>query len=347
MAGQTLFADFSLTTGGETGVDAANAWRNMQDAIDGKNGTAPSADLVKCANEQLVSTRIDLDQGSGDFTNGSLVFQGNNSSFVNDGTRAVLNANNNDISLMLINGPDYIRFENFVFKNTNAAVGNDLIVAPSSSVGNFYDFINCVFDGAHSLIDMGVVGLGGALFYKCMFLNAASNAIELRTSTSPLHFFVGCVFDTISGAALVGNSSVVLIDCFFIDVTGNGIMLSSTSGSSRGIAMNCTFENCADGIQNAQFFRAIGCRFTNNTVAIDSNAIVSLINSYMPDTGQDRANTTKTTGVVEEIFIDGSNSNNTSGDDTDGGYADPANGDFDLDSTKASQYNQRNSLESS
>ena len=50
----------------------------------------------------------------------------------------------------------------------------------------------------------------------------------------------------------------------------------------------------------------------------------------MPDTGEDRANTTKTSGNVQELIVNGTNYNELSGTDVAGGYTDVSSKDFTL-----------------
>lgn len=343
----TYYADFDLITGGETGADAANAWRNHQDSIDGKSLATPplaAADIVLCKGTDTIATRIDQDQGSGSWEAGMITFRGVNSSWANDGTRAIIDGNNNAIDLILFSGTDYIRYENFVFKNTNAASGNDGITGASYNASLGLEFINCVFDDCHDLFFTANAGIRDPFFLKCQFLNAAGNSFDGALSDSIQSTFVQCIFDTASLQHInTSGSPVFLIDCYFLNATGNAVSIDT--GIYHSLVYNCTFDGNSDAIQQASLIKIIGSRFTNNTVGIDSDGIATIAQSYMPDTAQDRANTTKTTGIVDEIFLAGSNSNNLSGTDTDGGYAAPATGDFNLDESKASLYNQVVDLE--
>jgi hypothetical protein len=347
MSRNTLYADFDLITGGETGADAANAWRNFQDAIDGKNGSIPVADTIKCTGTDTRTVKIDLDQGSGDSTDGYLEFIGCNSSFVNNGERAVIDGDNNSIVLLNANGPDYVRFANFVFKNAGGSNGM-AFAATGYSHSDYYEFINCVFDNCYRALSLSAQSMNNIHFHMCQFLNSRNSAVYTYFGNTV--YFTQCLFDASAVSHLLSHSGgmlAVLIDCYFIDATGNAIEISG----NQNLIYNCIIDGGADLLQSGGTCKVIGTRMTNGTVGIDSDSIITLINSYMPDTGEDRANTTKITGIVDEIVINGSNSNNLSGPDTDGGYADPANGDFNLDKPiseggKASQYNQVVDLES-
>lgn len=341
----TYYADFDLTTGSNDGTTQANAWQTLQAAIDGLNGTTPTAgDIVLCTGTDTISTVIDVDQNSGTATN-PLIFRGVNSSFSNDGTRATVDGNNNSIDLINFNNVDFIIFENFVIKNTDGGTNNEGVTATGYSTCRGIHFINTVFDDCYRGVNMGTQGLIGTRFFLCQFLNS-SYGVYLGSNDAANTLFQYCLFDTLSLQGIRSpGAQVFLLDCYFIDVTDEAFFEQDAVLSLLSVVSNCTFENCGDGIESDKPVFIDSCRFTSCTVGIDSDGYAILNNVYMPDTGEDRANTTKITGNYLELVVQGTNNNDLSGTDTDGGYADPTTGDFNLDQSKASLYNTEHDLE--
>ena len=136
-------------SGADDGSSQTDAWTTLQRAVDGTDGTQPTAgDTVKCKHgtgvDETLSAIIDMDGLTGSLAGGYVKYIGVNSSWVNDGTKYDLDANSAvDHCKEAYAASDYIWFENFIFRN---AIQSGVDYDPSTASGNIGDvYINCEF----------------------------------------------------------------------------------------------------------------------------------------------------------------------------------------------------------
>lgn len=316
-------------TGNDDGTTQTDAWTSLQRAIDGTNGTQPVAgDSVRCRGTETVSARTDSDGNSGDLTSGYIDYIGVNSSWVEDGTPYTLDADNNSIDVINLVS-DQIRWRNFRFTNTSGS-GNDAVNV--SGYAGCYDneFINCDFDNCDDGFMTGPAGSRRTSFYRCRFYDNRGYGIVNSGNINEFIFSWCSFYNNGSGGVFAENTynvRYIARNCLFVNNTGNGIK----TGTEQSFFFNCIFHgNSLNGVEATFYTKFIGCRITDNAVGIDSDAVVSLFHTYMPDTGEDFANTAKFTGLLDQLSLAGVNTNNLSGTDTNAGYNGEATNDFNL-----------------
>ena len=109
-------------TGSDTGAEQTNAWTSLQRAIDGTNGTQPTAgDIVKCradgtSADETITVLIDIDGNTGTAA-APIQYVGVNSSWVDDGTqyKIVGDAGTTPVNILSFSSAtvDYNQFKNF------------------------------------------------------------------------------------------------------------------------------------------------------------------------------------------------------------------------------------------
>lgn len=319
-------------TGNDDGSTKTDAWTTLQRAIDGTVGTKPGAgDVVLATGTENVTAVTDSDGNAGDLTSGVVTFRGVNSSWVNDGTRYGMNAVGNSIDILRLSA-NYIKFENFELYNTSKTSSDDGIVINGyeSLSGNV--LVNCIVRDVYKGINGGNSSVADLAIIKTKIYDTTSGAIIFGSATNL--FLSLCNIYNIGGRGLFvnfGSGCKIIHETIIRDCTSEGIKIGS---SGVCVLLNAVLHNNGDGIESeVTITYIIGGRITSNTVGIDSDDIANLIGVYMPDTGEDLANTTKTTGLVDEIVLDGTNTNNLSGTDTDGGYEDSSTNDYNLTDT--------------
>ena len=331
----TYYVD-PAASGANDGTSWTDAWETLQRAVDGTDGTQPDAgDTVLCRGTETLSAVVTFDGNPGTKAGGRVIYRGVNASGVNDGTRFVLDGNDQAIDIMSLLC-DFIQVENFEVHNTNEASGYSGIVCDSGYVSfENHLFINCYIHNCYDGVYSGSGGMTNAVFIKCRFENNANGGVNYQNSigfrffycnfqgnggwghwgvTSSRSMFIGCTIldNTGGGAYFWQNGMPQFVNCVINNNGGEGIDLGSGDGNYVGLIL--------------------GCRITDNTVGIDfTNTPGTLMWSYMPDTGEDLANGTKTVGSsFVEPLINGVNTNDLSGTDVDGGYVDSVTDDYNL-----------------
>jgi len=326
-------------TGTDTGASWTSAWTTLQRAIDGTGGTQPTAgDEVLMRGTETVTVQIDLDGLSG--TNGSYVrFTGVNASGVNDGTRYVLSASGS-ISVLKIpsSPPDYLYFCNIEITGSSGhgIEYNNYALAIAHTWNNVY--VHACSDGVHA----NSQAAQGLNFIQCRFNDNSGDGVDANCYGAYL-----CEARNNGGkgfsharAGKVGTA-LVFYGCLVDGNTGDGIYCSGSSQVSGFAILNCVIDGNATAINHRNYNTVIlGNRITSNTTGVDLLSTSfggSMIYNYMPDTAQDRVNTTNIGGSTPVYISDkaGSDSNNLAGTDTNAGYNAPATGDFNLVSSAA------------
>jgi hypothetical protein len=110
--GATYYCHLGLATGDDNGTTSANAWRTLQKAVDGTNGTQPTAgDMVLVYNQETTTANVDFDGPNGTRAGGYVKFVGVNSSWVNDGTRFKIAAGTG-VERAIVGTSEYLWIEN-------------------------------------------------------------------------------------------------------------------------------------------------------------------------------------------------------------------------------------------
>jgi len=329
----TYYCYPGLGSGDDDGSSEANAWSTLQRAIDGTDGTQPGAgDVVLCRGTDTLSATVDFDGTSGSEAGGFVIYRGVNSSWVNDGTRFIVDANNGSYNCIKLTS-DYIKIENFDIGNTSEEADRNCVEFGNYSGCDYIVLINCDIHNGYFGVSTGASGSSGMTLIKCKIRDNANTGFH-HTSAGIIFNIHMCSVYNNSGAGVYvqgGGASFNIFGCLIRDNTLNGIR---SSGAQPINIMNTVIHGNSDGIECGNlYFNGIGLRITSNTVGIDSDGLANLVGVYMPDTGEDLANTTKITGNYDEVLIAGANTNDLSGTDTDGGYEGSSTDDYNLTDT--------------
>jgi len=330
----TYYCYPGLGSGDDDGSSEANAWSTLQRAIDGTDGTQPGAgDVVLCRGTDTLSATVDFDGTAGSGAGGFVIYRGVNSSWVNDGTRFIVDANNGSYHCIKLTS-DYIKIENFDIGNTSEESNQNCVDIGSYAGCDYLVLINCDIHNGDFGVYIGSSGSAGMTLIKCKIRDNADHGFRYGSGGFGFNFHMCSVYNNGGAGLSVGgaNASFNIFGCLIRDNTLNGIQTASDSQPIN--IMNTVIHGNSDGIEcKSPYFNGIGLRITSNTVGIDSDGLANLVGVYMPDTGEDLANTTKTTGNYDEVLIAGVNTNNLSGTDTDGGYEGSSTDDYNLTDT--------------
>lgn len=329
----TYYCDCDLTTGNNDGTTQANAWQTLQRAIDGTDGTQPTAgDTVLCKGTDSISAAIDMDGGSGTYNGGYLKFVGVNASWVNDGTYFVIDGGSNTIDgIYHSQTKPFIWLENIKIQHCDGTAGinsaaayadewifNNVWVYSCDGHGmsglyfRYTKFFRCRFtdntgDGVYRF------GLNPR-FHYCEFMGNTGDGIDIYSASS---VFNGCIFHN-NGAWGVDSISLAdFINCIFDSNASGGFKIAGSADEAPTF-IGCRVTNhsgagdvgvsIAGTAERSQF---VGCYFGNNTTAITA----------------DRYDVIPIAGSTSHVVLNGS--------ETDHGYTTPASDDFNLDPDKA------------
>ena len=214
----TYYVDTTVSGGSDDGSSWANAWNDLQAAID---KPLAAGDVVLCysngyTNRETPAATIDFDGTSGNTTSGYIKFIGcstNTGDGSPDGTKYVLDGGGARSPLAAITS-DYIWIENFRFTN---AFG-DGVAAASASDADYWVWINCDFD------NNGDDGFSGEL------------------SVPDYHYFIGCKFfgNSYSGCEWGGNY-FVFVNCVAYQNGAEGI--GGIGGQAKTLVRCLSYDN--------------------------------------------------------------------------------------------------------
>lgn len=316
----TYYADFDLTTGNNDGSNAANAWKTMADVFAGSNGTAPAAgDTVLCKGTDVLGASVEP-SASGAYNTGYIKFIGVDSSWNNVGgsARAVLDGNGGAYSVLYCNtGRSYLWFENFIFKNTNKASGNCAVRIVTNN-SYYWTFVNCIYRDCYRGVDNNLGYSRYITHIRCAAHSNSNYGFGDYYST-----YIGCRAYNNGGAGFSGAYGVIK-GCIAHDNSsdgfydyGNYAIFDSVAYGNSGDA----WERNYPGGSNA----LIGFRAASNTRGINvSGTNRPVIFYYYGD------NTTETSGYYDEILNNGASTVTLNGTDTNEGFVDPSNDDYNL-----------------
>ena len=264
-----FYADFDLTTGLNDGSSSANAFQTLQDVLDAIVATTiVGGDVVLSTGTDTLlavpSAGVIIDPIN------PVIFRGVNSSFVNDGTRAVVDCNSAVAGALRSTGSGIqgFEFENFTFQN---------------STGNFID------ETAGSITFIG--------FKNCKFLNCGGYVFDAIDNFN----VIDCYFSGTVSGDFFACSRFNVLRCFFIGGSGYvtfqsnrytmsdfivhdyfiGTDITSTFASvTNGVIDTCSSRGCFIRNQN---FHISNIRITNTATAIDASVNVdgsSYSNTY-------------------------------------------------------------------
>ena len=314
----SYYVDPAATSGNNDGSSQVNAWLSLQRAIDGEDGVQPTAgDKVLCRAQdgvipdETLAARIDVDGGNGTTTN-PLQITGVNSSWIEDGTQYVINGNNVATEILYFGASQYQKWLNFkVF----GAIGYSIEFMVSGA--RMVNFINCWVSGGY-----------GARFFRnslgsvirCLFENSSHGVYNL--SGSLINSIVrNCSSDGVDSSYSASR------------IVGNIIYNSAKNiaGQSAGsLIQNNVIHGGTYGIYRASAVDALtilGNRITGASTAGIGAAGSSGIMAY--NYLQNITDLSNADGLLQ-VALAGINTNIIGGTDTDYGYVDSANADFNL-----------------
>lgn len=314
----TYYCDFDGAGGTEVGT-TANPWHALADAIAGKNlgGTVPVAgDIIYCRGTDTTAATT-TNALNGDETGGLIKWigcSGTGTTWTNDGTRAIIDGNGGNYSVLTQNGA-YNLFENFGFTGS----GNTTGVA---GTGDQNVYVNCAFYGN------GTIGYQGNGMVRCQLIRcvAYGNTTQGFSPGNYNRLLFCCSHD--NGTDGYGDANGLnsnYIGCLGYD-NGDKGWETLMQGA---MLLNCTSDtNVSD---NALIYSGaynyvtviIGSRFTNAPATkdgIDMNTEVCIYGwNYFGGNANDITNST----LAYALTYNGAATNTTGGSDTNHGYTHP------------------------
>ncbi len=311
-------------TGDDDGSSQANAWTTLQRAIDGTDGTQPAAgDTVLCkhtgsagAVDETLTASIDVDGNSGDLSSGYIKYIGVNSSWENDDTQYVIDANDAAVNCLYFNS-DYIFLNNFYVKKAT----EDGITGPTADY-NFFINIRSSENGGLGF-DFELVSTGSQNYYRCLADNNSGSGFGIPKYATHKYLFC-CARDNTSSGFKTTYGYPLLYSCLSFDNGSHGYHLGVYNNGPDNFLLN----SVADGNSNTGVFihahrtSVIGSRITNQSssgdVGMDLNSKVALTGwSYFENNYGDNI---QNDSLHTEILYNGAATNIEDQGDTNQGY---------------------------
>lgn len=330
----TYYVDTTLADGNEDGSSWANAWHNLQDAIDQKNqaNAHPVAgDVVYCYSNGATNP----DSGMIDVDDTECV--GSSTAYVKfigcadkgtpptvDGTYYVIDGTGVDHCLSFAEVADYMWFENFELKNADSD-GLDMSGSPDYNI-----YINIY---AHDCGGVGIM-MGGSYsrFFFCRAINNDSHGFQLNGGQSM--FF--SVSEGNSGDGFEGVSWTLgyLIGC----LSHNNASIGFEGISNYNVLFNCVADGETTGMElDGDRCFILASRITNCTNGIDFNTFLSIAGfNYFHNNTNDVVDATRAfnltfeQAVTNHVMSGGIEGSNKIDVDADDGYENRAADDFNL-----------------
>jgi hypothetical protein len=299
-------------SGADTGASVSDAWSTLQRAVDGNGGTKPNAgDTVLMKGVETLGATVDVDGNTG--TAAAYVkFIGVNNSWENDGTKYSIVANSGAYQL-LFNVADYLWFENV---DVTAGSDNGIEILGGSTR---HVLINCSVHNASSN-NKGFLISGNAIMFRCSAYENSNDGFQSANSESK---YLACRASNNVRHGFNLNDNTVAFGCLAYANSGTGFVLDG-----RPLAINCVADSNKNNfeIQDAGGL-VFGCRATNGVsgVAILGGQTGLLGMLY---TG---GNSGEITPQYEQLLSqEAASSITASGTDTNQGYVNPTNFDYNL-----------------
>jgi hypothetical protein len=284
-------------------TDSANWTDAYTNILDGINAVASGADTVYARGTQTISSRLTTTTGVDgvDVIGVGQDYQIGTGYFTIDGVTKFV-----DGLYFSTSSVNSWRWQNIRFLNCRDAV--------ECTHANYWEFRDCVWNNCTNGVDAG----GGANywnFYRCIFDGCFT----------PLDFpdylqAVACVFKN-SGSSLATRYGSHYYGCLVLNCAQTTFQVNT----GDVFFTNCVFHGnfrAINAVSTDDLFLAIGCRFTNNTTAINRSTTTRGIGNYFQGNGTDIANLS--------AYYDPSDTSVFGGTDTDYGYVDSANENFSL-----------------
>jgi len=290
----TYYVDTTVSGGLDNGSSWANAWNDLQAAID---KPLAAGDVVLCysngdTNKESPGATIDFDGTSGSNSSGGYIkFIGcstNSGDGSPDGTKYVLDGGG-ILSPLVYMTSDYLWIENFRFTNASG----DGVAAAVGSNADRWVWINCEFDN-HG--DCGWTCTGDTadyhLFVGCQFY---SNTTHGCGSSAQYAWVVNCTFyQNGNHGYLAGNMYSNLFRCAFYD---NADGLINASMSAWSYVDSCVFDGTNQSSESSVSMDGdqvlmLASRITNAAIGIQGNSNFAtigwcLFDGNTDDTAQD------------------------------------------------------------
>jgi len=289
-------------TGANNGTSKADAWINIQSAFDSVN---TGGDRVFCRGIQTLTVSIDVDTNSGG-SKAIIQFIGVNSSWVDDGTKFILDGDSTAVNCLLVNARS-----NLLFKNIKGI----------NSTGSVFKSISTLIQVVRNNCEWSNGGLHGNeqgnFAYRTSITEERTNnnASQGHSNTPNEGQMSMCEAIGNGGTGFFSSTSTMLTNCLSHDNTGFGYQCQGGLPKYFG----CTSDGNSEGWRLASNATSLHfCRITNNTIGVNAANSLTFLSYYNSFFGN---GTRIATGVIIEIGTITLSSD---------GYTDRANDDFSL-----------------
>lgn len=326
------YLDPSIGNNANAGTDSGSPWATLQYAVN----TIVAGDICYCRGTETLTGAVSVATGSG-LVSATKQFIGVGSSWTEDGSRYVVNANNLRTNCLTFATQDYYTFSNF-----------DLTSATSHCIdGSSYTdpiaitFYNCIIRNSGGNGIRGTQSrLTRANFIKCLIHGNVGHGAE--------HVDCNFLFCRISNNGAVGIyktgnfRNAIVMGCIIVGNAQEGYLQDGFGVDYSVLISNVIDNNGRSGVGlNAGQALLFGNRITRNGGSTAGYAGIrnnwstggglSYIGwNYLPATGSAFANAAVLSGTSIYLLTSGVDTNNLSGTDVSAGYTDPVNYDYNL-----------------
>lgn len=313
-----LYVDPAATGGSDNGTSWTDAWLSIQSAID--YGSLAAGDNIYMRGTETPSVQIDWDGLSGTAAD-RINFIGCNASGVVDGTRYILDFGTNAIDGCVWNNMDYLSLQNIRITSsyTGGTVHGMKYITSNSS---YINHVNLMIDSWSG------DAINGSYCYQSFWnrcLAVGNGGYGFRSNSNGHKYSYCSAFDN-GNTGFVVNAFGLCVGCLSVRNGSYGYDFGSFAHAYQCVA----HDNDGSGMFLGGTVNELhGCRLTlNGGYGVELNGFVSpvLTHCYFQS---------NTSGAAEsgytEMNIDGTGSHNEfSGSDTNYGYVDPDNDNYNL-----------------